>query len=242
MTPLRPSPPMHRKTTRVALAWGVAFVGQCLAPGFARADESSPAVWSPPRHTSGRMAAHVEADDSFVTSDGLYGRLDGDLALRLGAGPEFSSAGGGLAALASAHYFYTAGITLSFARILEGHAPRNRLAAGIDLRPLFLPRWSQDWETGPAWLDLTIDSLSLGLAGFLDWGGPKVPESSTGVEAALGFGTPLGARAAGPWIECRGLRRWQLGSSSSSPVEWSVWLGLSWHAIIETLLVPETTD
>ena len=32
---------------------------------------------------------------------------------------------------------------------------------GIDLRPLFLMRWSKDNEQGPAWLDLTIDSLTL---------------------------------------------------------------------------------
>src|SRR3954462_7673962 len=105
--------------------------------------------------------ARAEGRPGQGAPDGVYDRFDGDLDLGLGLGAELGSAGRVAPALrASAHYFSIAGVYFS-GRIKtgEGSAP-SLFGAGVDLRPLFVPRWAKGYETGPALLDLTLDSLS----------------------------------------------------------------------------------
>jgi hypothetical protein len=143
--------------------------------------------------------------------DGTYGRLDGDLDLGLGLGAlvDLDHGEPGAAARVSAHWFFMAGAYVSYADAF-GTAldPKRRLGVGIDLRPLFLPRWTQNWEQGPAILDLMLDSLSLGLGASFD----QPQGESFGVrrafEASLGFGVPLAGRGPGPWLEARGALAW----------------------------------
>ena len=90
--------------------------------------------------------------------DGTYGRLDGDLDLGFGLGALVDLEHGepGAAARVSGHWFFMAGGYVSYADAL-GTAldPKRRLGLGVDLRPLFLPRWtSAGFERG--WLLDTI--------------------------------------------------------------------------------------
>jgi hypothetical protein len=163
--------------------------------------------------------------------DGVYDRFDGDLDLGFAVGAELGSVGRVAPALrASAHYFSIAGVYLS-GRIKTGadSAP-SLFGAGVDLRPLFVPRWAKGYETGPDLLDLTLDSISLSIGAFWSEHASRSPDSNTGFDAELGFGLPLFATASGPWLEARGALRYPNGASH----EEAVIVALSWHGFVTT--------
>jgi hypothetical protein len=168
----------------------------------------------------------VDPDKSRVQGDGVYGRFDGDvdLGLGLGASRYFVTDDTALALRGTAHWYSTEGIYVAYAESLGSEALERRLGFGIELEPLFLVRWSQALETGPALVDLTLDSLSLG-AGYL-LGEPvgRGFGSRHGVELSLGFGVPLLSTAGGPWLEARA--GWFLPKSGR---ESSALVFLSWH-------------
>jgi hypothetical protein len=178
--------------------------------------------------------AHAQAKGVQPTrgsADGVYGRFDGDLDLGLALGAEFGSAGHPAPALrGSAHYFSSAGVYAS-GRIKAGDESAPSLfGLGVELRPLFLPRWAKGYETGPALLDLTLDSLSLSLGAFWAQRAAQASESTHGFDAQLGFGIPLLATASGPWLEARGALRYPDGARR----EEALILALSWHGFVTT--------
>ncbi len=145
--------------------------------------------------------------------DGVYHRFDGDLALRLFAGPHFDleNQSARLALGAESHFFWSIGVYGNYEERLS-HANRQpslvRAAAlGVSLRPLFLLRFKENLEQGPALLDLTLDSLSLGFGGFA--GQPEHGRMGdlTGGELWLELGMPLTKSAQGPWIMMQSGRR-----------------------------------
>ncbi|MBN1609670.1 MAG: hypothetical protein JW940_23760 [Polyangiaceae bacterium] len=141
-------------------------------------------------------------------TDGVYGRFDGDLDLGVALGGELEKDAARAAARFSAHYFCTAGVYASYRDALSRDDPDARLVSfGVDLRPLFIPRWSLGWENGPALLDLVLDSASLSLGAYFGSAAPET-HAPRGLELGLGFGVPLSARASGPWLGARGLGRW----------------------------------
>lgn len=178
------------------------------------------------------LLASATASAAESTADGVYDRFDGDLDVGLAAGVELGSAGDPAFAMrASAHYFAIAGVYAQGRLQTGGDSAPSLLALGIDFRPLFVPRWSKGYETGPGVLDLTLDSLSLNLGGF--WANRDTPgKGPRGLEVGLGFGMPLFARASGPWLEARGLLRYP----DSERREEAVLLALSWHGFVTTPL------
>jgi hypothetical protein len=174
---------MKRAIASLALAL-VAFAGGAVAPRTARAAE-------PPRR------AHLPG------SDGVYGRLDGNLALAGGLGAELEGGEPRGQLRLSAHYLWTAGVYGRYSDAFgsEDSRPARIASLGIDLRPLFLPRFALDHQQGPALVDLTLDSLSLSAGAFF------APDGDRGFETGVGFGVPLLMRAAGPWLEARAERR-----------------------------------
>jgi hypothetical protein len=169
-------------------------------------------------------------------SDGIYGRLDGDLDVGLGLGAELGRPGVLGAARLTLHYFWTAGIYASYADAL-GHAatPVRHAAVGVHARPLFVPRWSQGWEQGPALLDLVLDSLALGVGAY--WSEPRGHRfgHERGLEASLGSGLPLLASARGPWLELVGVLR--SADPGFRPMEGSLMVLLAWHELVATPLI-----
>ena len=189
------------------------------------------------REDGADLARHVNrnADSS---RDGVYDRFDGDLDLGLGLGAELGSAGA-LAPVVrgTAHYFSIAGLYAGGRFKLAQDSAPSLFDLGLDVRPLFVPRWAKGYETGPAFFDLTLDSLSLSLGGF--WSGKSDScEAARGFEAGLGFGLPLFSRAAGPWLEARGLLRYP----DSGAREEALLIAIAWHGFLITPLISSQSE
>jgi hypothetical protein len=162
--------------------------------------------------------------------DGVYGRLDGTLDLGVAAGLELEAGEPRASLRATGHVWWTAGAYLRYADSFGAAEKRARrvLGAGVDVRPLFFPRFGLDYERGPALLDLSLDSLSLSAGAY--FAEPHVGElgDERGFELGLGLGLPLLARATGPWLEARAERRFADGADDA----WLVTLALSYRALI----------
>lgn len=170
-------------------------------------------------------AAHAQGKKASTEHDGVYDRFDGDLDLGLALGAEFGSSGGVAPALrASAHYFSIAGVYLASRAHAGQQSAPSLFGVGVDLRPLFVPRWAKGFETGPGFFDLTLDSLSLSLGAF--WATPE----RRGFDAQVGFGVPVLASASGPWLEARGALRYP----DAGAHEEAVIVALAWHGFVTT--------
>jgi hypothetical protein len=162
-------------------------------------------------------------------SDGVYGRFDGSLTLAAGAGAELEAGEPRGSLRLSLHYLWTAG---AYARYSDAFGSADRRPArvgsfGIDLRPLFLPRFALDNEQGPALYDLALDSLSLTAGAY--FAQPQAADfgDERGFETGIGLGVPLFAAARGLWLDARAERRF----ADRGPDAWLFTLGLSFHAI-----------
>lgn len=192
--------------------------------------EEGPPTWDPGERTTSILPSEVHARDESVSGDGVYGRFDGRFDLGLSLGPEIGTGGPSGNARVSLHYFSMAGVYSEYVDAFGTDRPTLRLfAAGVDLRPAFIPRWSKSYELGPGLLDQTIDSISVGLGGYF-----REPRSGNfgdarGLELSLGFGVPLTKRAAGPWVRTRGLLRWD---EPSAPALASAFVALGWDFIL----------
>jgi hypothetical protein len=202
---------------------------------LAFAEPADPAE-SPFGHRSTAEVRSLDPDANRHRGDGAYGRFDGDLELGLGAGAlvGFSRREASVAVRGSARWYQAAALYGQFAETLS-EAPRieRRLGLGVELTPLFLIRWSQALETGPALLDLTVDSLALGLGVSFTTPHGRGFASRKALEGTLGFGVPLLGTAPGPWLELRA----SLVFPHALPGESSATLLFSWHALVETPLV-----
>jgi hypothetical protein len=160
-----------------------------------------------PKAAGGALAGVLVAASPAVaadrgSSDGAYGRLHGDLAVQLDAGPALAGRRGAAFASLCARYLQTAGLCAAW---LDGFADQQGPAArslslGVELRPLFLPRLALDLERGPAPLDLGLDSLALRIGGVVSAAHGYSP-AAPGFEAGLAWGLPLQPRAQGLWLD-----------------------------------------
>jgi hypothetical protein len=204
----------------------VALIAVAL-PSTARAADDEP--WDPGQHTTSSVVGEATPREREFDHDGVYGRFDGDLFLALGAGAELGQ-GARAGGLARALFFHTAGLYFGYARALSGEPALERvLLAGAEIRPLFLPRFALDLEGSGPFLDLTLDSLSLG-AGVCF--ASERADHNSALELSLGFGVPLAAKARGPWLEARAALRPTLEASTGQ-----LFLLLSWYEPVETPLV-----
>jgi hypothetical protein len=165
--------------------------------------------------------------------DGVYGRFQGDtdVSLKLGGMVRESGLAGSVGA--SIHYYSLLGITGDYSESLVADSPHARSASvGMELRPLFLPRWALGLERGPAWLDLAVDSAAFGFGAYFTDADAE-GRGSRGAWVSLGVGAPLWGDASGAWIELRALRRFP------DPVAWgaeahnALFVYLSWHHVLQ---------
>lgn len=165
--------------------------------------------------------------------DGVYGRLGGntDASLKLGGLLSHSRLSASVGA--SAHYYSLVGVTGDYSESLAEDALQQRsFSVGSELRPLFLPRWLLGKQRGPAWLDLTLDSICVGFgAYFAQVAAPG--EDTRGVWLSTGAGVPVFGRASGPWLELRALRRWPDPGAESVDAHNALFLYLSWHQLVQ---------
>ncbi len=196
-----------------------------LASAFASSARADSAFG---RQTTSDVRGQVDGNATSPTGDGVYGRFDGDLDLGVGAGAAYLTGPGrfGFSGRLSAHYFAVAGVYVDYWDALDGGASTRRaLGFGVDVRPLFIPRWSTNRQIGRPFVDLTLDSISLGLGAFFAQPNDESFGDERGFEASLGFGVPLLARADGPWLELRGALEWP----NSSDVREKALLLLTFH-------------
>lgn len=200
-----------------------------LAATVARAEEAPP-TWDPGERTTSTLPSEVHARDESVSGDGVYGRFDGPFDLGFSLGPELGKGGLSGNARVSLHYFSMAGVYSEYVDAFGSDRPTTRLvAAGVDLRPAFVPRWSKNYEVGPSILDLAIDSISVGLGGYF-----RTPQGGSfadarGLELSVGFGVPLSKRAAGPWVRTRATLRWDEPSARALA---SAFAALGWDFVL----------
>ena len=183
-----------------------------------------------------RLRGEIDPDAERGESDGVYGRFDGDLDLGLAAGANLSltSKDVGAGARVNALWYFSAGPYLSYAERVSGGSESNRRAGfGLELRPLFLPRWALDLERGPAFLDLTLDSLSFAVGAFVATPAEGDFGERRGVELSAGLGVPLLAEAPGPWLEVRAL----LDLPNDGPREALITISLAYHFALLTPFV-----
>jgi hypothetical protein len=177
--------------------------------------------------------------------DGVYDRLSGDVDLRVGAGAAFGRGGPSLAATAAAVYLSTAGVYVHYADALGNHSAdtARSIASGVHIQPIFIARYANNGERGPAHLDLFVDSFAFELGAF--WSAPRGRSlaDQPGVEIALGAGMPILPRSNGPWIDVRGALRWRAidqrlpGTADALDRGGLLTVTLAWHQVARVHLV-----
>jgi hypothetical protein len=166
-------------------------------------------------------------------SDGVYGRFRGntDVSLKLGGMLRDTGLAGSVGA--SAHYYSLLGVTGDYSESLAADSLHARSASvGMELRPLFLPRWALGMERGPAWLDLALDSAALGFGAYFT-DADAGARGSRGAWLSLGFGAPLYGAASGLWLELRALRRFPDHDALGVDAHNALFVYLSWHHVLQ---------
>ena len=152
--------------------------------------------------------------------DGVYGRFDSPWSASVATGVGDASSHVFFHLELNGHYLQTAGAYLYAEPTTErfsGAIPQ--MGAGISARPLFLPRFFKNWEQGPAWLDLLIDSFELRVG--MEYSSlrrainPLQPSFVLGVAV----GTPLQSNGNGFWFRATLMARWPHDSARpNSPI------------------------
>jgi hypothetical protein len=193
----------------------------------------------------GGHAATPAAEDTTVErrihapspgGDGVYGRFDGSLDFGVSAGVELEDEEPRAVLRISGHYWWTAGAYLRYSDGFGGNdrRPLRVLSTGIDLRPLFLPRFALDLQQGPAFVDLLLDSLSLSAGAYLARPDDAAFADERGFDLGVGGGVPLLAEASGPWLEARAERRF----ADRADGAWLFTLSVAYR----TLILPTEPD
>ena len=149
-------------------------------------------------------------------ADGAYGRLDGDASFQIDVGAGRRDAHNGMHAGLTLRYLQTAGVYSSAIVFFGNHKPNRWITTvGVEVRPLFLPRFLQNLQIGTPTLDLMIDSLALRMGAVTAQSGSL--SRRPGLEALIGFSIPLMANASGLWIHTNlGLQWSPYGIDSST--------------------------
>lgn len=194
---------------RIGAALGASLI-LCLAPGLASAE------WL-----------------SGSSDDGVYGRFRGDTDVSLKLGGMLRDAGLSGSVGGSVHYYSLFGVTGDYTESLVADSLHARSASvGLELRPLFLPRWALGLQKGPAWVDLMLDSAALGFGAYFS--DAEAPErGSRGAWLSVGVGAPLLASASGPWLELRAVRRFPDQNGLGTDAHNALLLYLSWHHVLQ---------
>ncbi len=177
----------------------------------------------------------------FEPEDGGYGRLEGDLGLSVETGVSETFVGESIMTRAGVSYLSSIALVGQYNDTFElGVQSLHRsLLVAVEVRPLFLGRWAKDMQRGPAYLDLFVDSLALGLGLYRSWLRPgHCPPNSAvcrddGMELSLGLDMSLLPQADTPFIALRGALRWSLQDRSASldapPIQGMVSLSLGYR-------------
>lgn len=178
--------------------------------------------------------------------DPTRGRIEGDVTVAAGVGATLAPRGPRVEGEVRLRYLETTGLFATFedgALIPSEAEPRRVVAAGIELRPLFLFRWLQGLEARRPALDLAVDSVALELGAVFQQPAGAAFWTRPGLQAGLGVELPLFARATGVWVGIHGGVRWSDSALSSGVAgnadDRSAYLSLAlaWHQVVAAHLV-----
>jgi len=178
--------------------------------------------------------------------DPSRGRVDGDIGVVAGVGVAVASGGARAAAELRLRYLETAGVFATYEDgplTGSGAEPIRALAAGLELRPLFLFRWLEGFESSRARLDLALDSMGLEVGAALQQPSGGAFASAPGLQVGLGIELPVLASATGPWIGLHGTLRWSDAALATGQVRGAddrsaiLAITLAWHQAVAAHLV-----
>lgn len=185
-----------------------------------------------------------------AAEDGVYGRFDGDAMGAIEVGGSYAiappaSRGPGLTARAGFFFVQTVGLTLQYDdRLGSSDVVARSLLAAVEIRPLFLSRFTQDLERGPAHLDLFVDSFGMAIGAWTSFERPPAcldDCASHGMELSLGAEVPFLPQASSPYLAFRGGLRWALSDLDAGgappPVTGVLTLTLGYHHVFPIDLV-----
>lgn len=182
----------------------------------------------------------ASADDA---SDATRGRIDGDVAFVLGAGAAIAPRAPRLEGEIRIRYLDSAGSFVTYEDAAGiGSDPKRVLAAGLELRPVFLARWLSGLETPRARIDLIADSFGLELGLFVSQPSGD-PAWRSGFQAGLGLEVPILPKATGPWLGVHGGLRWSQTAAAAGIVGDAddragyVVITVAWHQVVAAHLV-----
>jgi hypothetical protein len=184
------------------------------------------------------FASEALADER---TDGAYGRLQGDLTLVAGVGGVAAPRGPRGEGEFRVRYLESVGVFGSYedgALFGSGAEPQRVVAAGAEVRPLFLGRWLTGREAHRARFDLVLDSIGLELAAV--WSQPADASFAhdVGMQAGLAVEVPIVGEATGPWLGIRGGLRWseqELGSGHALDADDRgayLTITMAWHQVV----------
>jgi hypothetical protein len=190
----------------------------------------------------GACAVEARADGR---TEATYGRVAGDITLGAALGGAVASGGPRVEGELRMRYLESAGIFATYedGSFMGGADPQRVLAAGFELRPLFLARWLKGHESEQPFFDLTIDSIGIELGATLVQPASASFGARSGIEVGLGVEMPLGTEADGPWIGVHGGVRWSDEALASGRVDGAsdregyLALSFAWHKVVETHVV-----
>ncbi len=159
--------------------------------------------------------------------NGVYGRFNGDLSLRIGVGTEVSLTSQNIRPLLVGNFiaYQTVGIYAAYREGLPSDSDFERaLSLGLTFSPLFIWRWSEDLQWGSPYWDLLVDSIGISAAIHL-----AQPENGNfgqllGAEWGLTAGFPLLGRANGLWLRTQGNI-----VTGKEALSGTAWLYLAWE-------------
>ena len=198
---------------------------------------------------AGSVGASLALSGLAFGSDGAYGRFEGDAMAAIEVGGSYavappSARGPGRVARTGLFYVQTVGLTFQYEdRLGSAEAVERGVVGAVEVRPLFIGRFTQNLERGPAFLDLFVDSFGLGFGPWVNWERPPAcPEACLrhGVELSLGFELPFLPQASTPYLALRGGLRWalsELEASSAPPLTGALTLTLGYHHVLDVRLV-----
>ncbi len=174
---------------------------------------------------------------------GVYGRFDGDLVLSAEVMGSLADTPSGLAGSASvaarARFMEMTGLGVGYDRAIASQR-HDALWAAVDLRPAWLARLNYDWERGPRWLDLALDSIGVevgaawlrpgegGGAGFVLGGGFELP-------LAWRRGDGVMLRVAARWITSR---PWDAQGTGARDGMFEAGVGVVFRTLVRSGAVP----
>ena len=162
--------------------------------------------------------------------DGVYGRFAGDLDAGLGLGVEVLPDSTLAHAELSLLYFSLSGVRVGYSDAFGNAAIERDLSVRAEIKPLFIPRWQANREQGPGYLDLLLDSFTLGLGAYWEQSSGNAFGESRGLEGAIGLGLPALPSAEGLWLEAALIRRWPDNTRASTAFT----LSLAWHWVFSS--------